>query len=422
MRIKSIRGVKDILPDEIAKWQWTEDWARKIFRRYGFKEIRIPIFEDSRLFSRGLGETTDVVEKEMYTFADRSGDSLTLRPEGTASVVRSYVEHKMHHPPSVVKLYYMGPMFRYERPQAGRFRQFYQIGVEAMGSASPTVDAEVMCMLVDFFKTLGLPDVELQINSLGDKESRPQYRKILQNAIEPHLNNLCANCNQRYEKNPLRVLDCKEAQCKEIARDLPKTVEHLNPESREHFEEVQTLLKAAGISFAINPLMVRGLDYYSRTTFEITSSELGAQNALCGGGRYDYLVETFDGPPTPCFGFALGMERLVSVIKPGLDLETADRPDLYIVSLGDKARQASFNIAGELRSKGLIVERDYDGSSLKSQMRKANQKNCRFALIIGDNELESGKLVLKNMVESEQTEIPLDSFSDEILKIAVPAS
>lgn len=414
MRIQSIRGVKDILPDEIWKWQYIESIAHKIFPLYGFKEIRLPVFEDTRLFSRSIGETTDIVEKEMYTFEDRGGDSITLRPEGTASVVRSYVEHKMYNPPSVLKMFYIGPMFRYERPQAGRLRQFNQIGVEAMGSPSPIVDVEVMTMLMEFFKELGLTDIELQVNSLGSQECRPQYRELLKAEIEKYLDKLCSNCKNRYERNPLRVLDCKAEQCGKIAEGLPKLIDHLDPASAEHFSEVRSLLDSAGSSYSVNPNLVRGLDYYNRTAFEVTSNNLGSQNAICGGGRYDTLVEELGGPSTPCFGFALGLERLVSLVPFDEAKTLPKNPDLFIISLGEEAKTAAFQIAHELRLKGFKIERDYEAGSMKSQMRKANKTQCRFSLIIGENELRSSNFVLKNMETGEQIECPEQELVNKI--------
>jgi histidyl-tRNA synthetase len=412
MKIQSIRGVKDILPGEIEKWQWVESVAHRVFSRYGFKEIRIPIFEKTPLFSRSIGETTDIVEKEMYTFSDRGGEQITLRPEGTASVVRSYIEHKMYNPPSVVKVYYLGPMFRYERPQAGRFRQFYQIGVEAMGTDSPLVDFEVMTMLMEFFTQLGLKELRLEINSLGCPDCRPQYREILKTEIRKHLSELCANCNQRYERNPLRVLDCKVERDREIAKTLPKTGDHLCDTCRDNFAEVQSMLDATQTPYRLNPQLVRGLDYYTRTTFEVTSDSLGAQNAVCGGGRYDSLVEDFEGPSTPCFGFALGMERLISILN--FDGNVFSKPDLFVVCLGDEARNHSLKMIHELRAAGVSVERDYECGSIKSQMRKANKMECRFALVLGENEIKSGKYVLKEMATGNQTEIPSASLLDEI--------
>jgi len=416
MKLQSIRGVKDILPDEIWKWQWVESIAHKIFPRYGFKEIRVPIFEDTRLFSRSIGETTDIVEKEMYTFEDRGGDSITLRPEGTASVVRAYIEHKMYAPPSVAKMFYIGPMFRYERPQAGRLRQFYQIGVEAMGSPSPVVDVEVMTMLIEFFRELGLKDSKLQINSLGNQNCRPQYRELLKSEIKKNLDQLCKNCINRYERNPLRVLDCKIEQCGEVAKNLPKMIDHLDDASEQHFAEVQKLLDIANTPYTINTNLVRGLDYYNMTAFEVTSENLGSQNAVCGGGRYDTLVEELSGPSTPCFGFALGLERLVSLIPFKEDMNLNKNPDIFLVCLGDAAKTPGFQAVHELRGAGFKVERDYEMASMKSQMRKANKSNCRFTLIIGENEINSGKYVLKNMENSEQHEIEAESLTSEIEK------
>ena len=418
MKIQSIRGVKDILPDEIWKWQYIESVAHNIFPRYGFKEIRLPIFENTRLFSRSIGEATDIVEKEMYTFNDRGGDSITLRPEGTASVVRAYVEHKMYNPPSVLKMFYIGPMFRYERPQAGRLRQFNQIGVEAMGSPSPIVDVEVMTMLMEFFRELDLNNITLEINSLGSQECRPRYRELLKTEIEKHLDHLCSNCTTRYQRNPLRVLDCKVEQCGKIAEGLPKLIDHLDAASANHFSEVRSLLDSAGTPYSVNPSLVRGLDYYNRTAFEVTSKHLGAQNAICGGGRYDTLVEELDGPSTPCFGFALGLERLVSLV-PFNDMKNFQKyPDVFIVCLGEKTKTTGFQIAHELRLKGFWVERDYEMGSMKSQMRKANKTQSRFSLILGENEIRSGKFVLKNMATGEQKECPAQELATEITKIS----
>ena len=415
MRVKSIKGVKDILPGEIEMWQWVESLAHRIFAQYGFKEIRIPIFEYTKLFKRSIGETTDIVEKEMYTFQDRSGDEITLRPEGTASVVRSFIEHKMYGPGSLVKLYYMGPMFRYERPQAGRFRQFYQIGVEAMGSANPAVDAEVMSMLIQFFTALGLQDLELQINSLGCSDCRPQYREVLRGSIKNHLDALCTNCNQRYERNPLRVLDCKVERDREIAQTLPRIKDHLCQTCRDDFPTVQTLLKTIGTPYSLNDQLVRGLDYYTRTSFEVVAHQgLGSQNAICGGGRYDSLVEDFEGPPTPCFGFAIGLERLISLLPEDKIQNLGVHPDIFVLTLGEEARQESFKLAHTLRQNGWVVERELEQGTMKSQMRKANKLASRFVLIVGENEIKSGRYILKNMDGGEQVEISKDSLVEEI--------
>ena len=414
MRIQAIRGVNDIMPDEIEKWRWVENKANQVFNCYGFKEIRLPIFEKTKLFSRGIGETTDIVEKEMYTFEDRGGEKVTLRPEGTASVVRAFIEHKMYTTQTVQKFYYLGPMFRYERPQAGRFRQFYQIGVEAMGSHNPSIDAEVMIMLMEFFNVLGLNQFELQINSLGCNKCRPEYRETLKKSITNHLDDLCENCNTRYQKNPLRVLDCKIERDIEIASGLPKITEYICNKCKCHFEKVQALLRETQIPYSINSNLVRGLDYYTHTAFEVTSRELGAQNAISGGGRYNTLVEEFEGPPTPCFGFALGLERLISLI-PFDKMESIEtNPDVFVVALGEEAKLKVFNLVHQLRSGGISVERDYDGGSIKSQMRKANRSASSFALIIGENEIKSGNYQLKNMQDGKQSNITADSCVEEI--------
>ena len=414
MKIQAIRGVKDIMPDEVEKWRWVENKADQVFTRYGFKEIRLPIFEKTKLFSRGIGETTDIVEKEMYTFEDRGGEKVTLRPEGTASVVRAFIEHKMYASQTVHKFYYLGPMFRYERPQAGRFRQFYQIGVEAMGSHNPSIDAEVMAMLMDFFNILGLNQFELQINSLGCDKCRPEYRETLKKSITSHLSDLCENCNKRYQKNPLRVLDCKVERDIEIASELPKITEHVCNECKHHFEKVQVLLTGAKVPYSINSKLVRGLDYYTHTAFEITSGELGAQNTICGGGRYNTLVEKFEGPSTPCFGFALGLERLISLVPFDGVKNIESNPDIFVVPLGEEAKSMVFNLVHLLRSEGLSVERDYDEGSMKSQMRKANKSASRFTLIIGENEIKSGNYQLKNMQDGKQSSITADSCVEEI--------
>ena len=414
MRIQAIRGVKDIMPDEIEKWRWVENKANQVFTRYGFKEIRLPIFEKTKLFSRGIGETTDIVEKEMYTFEDRGGEKVTLRPEGTASVVRAFIEHKMYTKQTVQKYYYLGPMFRYERPQAGRFRQFYQIGVEAMGSHNPSIDAEVMIMLMEFFTVVGLNQIELQINSLGCNKCRPEYRETLKKSITNHLADLCENCNKRYQKNPLRVLDCKVERDIEIASGLPKITDHICNECKCHFEKVQTLLHETQIPYNINPSLVRGLDYYTHTAFEVTSRDLGAQNAISGGGRYNTLVEEFEGPPTPCFGFALGLERLISLV-PFDKMESIEtNPDVFVVSLGEEAKLKVFSLVHQLRSGGISVERDYNEGSIKSQMRKANRSASSFALIIGENEIKSGTYQLKNMKDGKQSNITAESCVEEI--------
>lgn len=423
MKIQSIRGVKDILPGEIEKWHKVENTARRVFATYGFQEIRLPVFESTSLFKRSIGETTDIVEKEMYTFTDRGGEEITLRPEGTASVVRAFIQHKMYGSNQLAKLYYMGPMFRYERPQAGRFRQFYQIGAEALGSAHPSVDSEVMTMLIVLFRELGLKDVELQINSLGCPDCRPAYRDTLKQAIREHLDELCANCTARYERNPLRVLDCKVERDQEIARGLPRISDHLCQACRDNFAEVQSILQIMNTPFSINNQLVRGLDYYTRTTFEVVGTEgLGSQNAICGGGRYDTLVEEFEGPPTPCFGFAVGVERLIATLPESTWDGLAVRPDVFAVLLGDAARRCGYRLIQQLRDAGMYVELDYEGGSMKSQMRKANRLESRFALIIGDNEIQNGRYVLKDMSGGEQMEIDAGNCLEQLRSRIAPAT
>ena len=315
MAIKAVRGVRDILPGEAVRWQRVEGAARRVFEAYGYRELRVPIFERTELFARGIGEVTDIVQKEMYTFQDRGGDSLTLRPEATASMLRAYIEHGFHVEPKPVRLYCLGPMFRYERPQAGRYRQFHQADVEALGDPHPAVDAEVIAMLLDFFGALGLAErLELRVNSIGDAETRPAYRARLMEYLTPHLGELCEECRGRVDRNPLRVLDCKVPGCQPVIEKAPSILDSLSPDAARHFERVRGYLDAMGIAYAVDPRLVRGLDYYVRTTFEVLTGELGAQNAVAGGGRYDGLIKHLGGPADPGIGFAIGMERVVLLL------------------------------------------------------------------------------------------------------------
>ena len=405
IKYQAIKGVKDILTGEIEKWQFMEKTAREVFELYGFSEIRIPIFEMTAVFTRSIGETTDIVEKEMYTFNDRSGDSLTLRPEGTASVVRAYVEHNLYNPPSVVKLYYMGPMFRCERPQAGRYRQFYQIGAEVFGTENPEIDAEVIGMLLKYFEKFGLKELELQINSLGCDECRPKFREALITFLKGKKNLLCEDCQKRFERNPLRIFDCKSVSCHEATKGAPTIEDYRCDNCKNHFNSTLNYLDKLNIPYVKNPKLVRGLDYYTKTAFEIISKGLGAQNAIAGGGRYDKLVEEFGGPPTPAFGFAIGVDRTAPLIQSsGFSLQ----PSVFIVALGEKADLKTFELINVLRQNGIRVERDYEGSSLKSQLRKANKFGVKYTLIIGDNELDKGKAILRDMSGSQQEEIDIE--------------
>jgi len=407
MEIKAIRGVKDILPGEVEKWQFVERVAREVFERYGYAEIKVPIFEHTSLFSRSIGETTDIVEKEMYSFEDQGGEQLTLRPEATAGISRAYVEHKLHQQPGFVKFYCIGPMFRYERPQSGRFRQFYQIDVEAIGEASPVVDAEILTMLMTFLRRLGLQQLELHLNSLGDAACRPRYREELKSYIRRHLDQLCSECQGRYERNPLRVLDCKKEGCRAVMRDAPQTMAFLCEPCRQHFETLVDLLAGVGISYVLDPKLVRGLDYYTRTTFEVVAEGLGAQNSVTGGGRYDGLIEAIGGPPTPAIGFAIGFERLVTVLEHhGLTIPEP-RPMVFVAPLGASALRETFVLVEQLRSVGLRAEMGYDEKSLRSQLRRANRLGAAYTVMLGERELAAGKVALKDMQDGEQEEIPL---------------
>ena len=410
-RFDALKGVQDILPPDVSLWQKAEMAAKEIFGLRGFEEIRPPLIEPTALFTRGIGETTDIVEKEMYTFPDRAGRSITLRPEGTASVVRAYVEHHLHALPPPQKFFYSGPMFRYERPQKGRFRQFHQLGVEAFGVASALLDAEVIAMLRIFLAELGLDSTRLEINSIGCEKCRPGYRDALRDFFSGRLEALCPDCKSRFERNPLRILDCKVERCGELRKGAPRMTDFLCEECRLHFGEVLSSLSLLNIPYVINPEMVRGLDYYTRTTFEVTSEHLGAQNAVAAGGRYDRLVEEFGGPPTPGIGFAIGMERLIALVK-GKKGVTGAFPDVYVAPIGEKATREAFLIAERLRARGLRTEAGYDGSSLRSQLRKADRLSARYVLILGDEELSSGKVQWKNLRDGSQGEAEIRGIEE----------
>jgi histidyl-tRNA synthetase len=416
MKISSIKGFSDVFPEEVETWQRAEAAARGIFGVYNFAEIRIPILEKTELFSRSIGATTDIVEKEMYTFADHDDDAtlLTLRPEGTAGVVRAYVESEMYKVDPVRKLYYMGPMFRRERPQKGRLRQFHQIGAEALGRGDPLIDAEILLLLNDFLLALELTEPSLQINSLGCAECRPAYRARLLDFLRPKAAELCVNCRRRIERNPLRALDCKEPGCIAATAKAPSILDGLCAACREHFATVQRLLGDTGVSYSLNPRMVRGLDYYCRTTFEWTSNQLGSQSAVAAGGRYDGLVEELGGPAIPGVGFALGVERLVLLLRAQPARETAGLP-LFVVWLGARGRDWAFPLAHRLRQKGVGVELEGEARSLKSQLRRADKLRSRAVLIVGDNELDKGKVILRDMASKHQEEISLANVETELL-------
>ena len=410
MKYRAPRGARDILPGETPLWQVVEKTCRRLFELFNYKEIRTPIFELTELFSRSIGETTDIVSKEMYTFTDRKGRSLTLRPEETAPVVRACLENNLINQDRITKLYYLGPMFRYERPQAGRSRQFHQAGVEVFGSDDPLIDAEVIILAEQIFNRLGLKDLEIDINSVGCKECRPEFTKKLKAYFKENINQMCEDCRKRFEFNPLRILDCKEGPCQKYIESAPAAIDTICKECKKHFEAVIQQLDNLGIKYKINNRLVRGLDYYTRTTFEVVSRQLGAQNAVCGGGRYDALVEELGGKPTPAMGFAIGLDRLIEVIK---ELVVAGREtkvlDLYIATLGEEARKVGFDILTKIRKAGVSADMDYIGKGLSAQMKAADRNGAKSTLIIGEEELKTGKAILRNMKTAGQEEIACDA-------------
>lgn len=409
------RGTKDIMPEDVKSWRYLEETMRKICAQYGYKEIRTPVFEHTELFLRGIGETTDVVEKEMYTFNDRGNRSITLRPENTASAVRAYIEHKLYAEPAPTKLFYIGPMFRYDRPQAGRYRQFHQFGVEALGIQGPNIDAEIILLAVQILQSLGLKDLKLKINSVGCPKCRPLHREKLQAFFKPHFDELCKDCQSRFDRNPLRLLDCKNPHCQELGQGAPSLEECLCDDCREHFEGLKKLLTAAGIEYEVDHNLVRGLDYYTKTAFEIQYKPLGAQSAVCGGGRYDGLIEEVGGPATPGIGFAMGMERvLLALESQNLLPQEQESIDVFAVCPQQKIFPDVFKAVINLRRAGFKAEFDFQGRSMKAQMKQANKTNAKYVLIFGEDEFARGQVVLRNMSNSEQTEI---AITDIITKL-----
>lgn len=404
MKIQGVKGVKDILPDQVEKWNYVENAARTIFSGYNYSEIRIPVFEKTELFSRSIGLDTDIVEKEMYSFTDKGGEQITLRPEATASVVRAFVEHQMYAPPGIVKLFCIGPMFRYERPQAGRYRQFYQINAEAFGAAEPEMDAEVVAMLQDFVEQLKIGPVRLYLNSLGCPTCRSPYKEALLKFLTSKKPMLCADCKNRLTKNPLRVLDCKNENCKLVTCKAPQMGDLLCGECRDHFDTTLLLLNEASIKYEVNPRLVRGLDYYTRTTFEMTSDKLGSQDAFVGGGRYDNLIEQIGGPPTPAIGFAIGVERLAALV----DFQGARSDALvYLALLGRSASRLALNLTRALKRAHVRVARDFGEKSLKSLLRRADRISADYAVLIGDEEIASGKAIVRDMKKKEQCSVAI---------------
>lgn len=413
--MQALRGTQDILPKQVYKWNYIENMIRHLCALYGYGEIRTPMFEDTRLFLRGIGDTTDVVTKEMYTFSDRGGRSITLRPENTASVVRSFLEHKMYGDQQVQKVFYIGSMFRYDRPQAGRYREFHQFGVEILGAKSPIADAECIALAYDLFKRLGLNELKLYINSIGHSECRNTYRRKLIEFFEPKTEYLCDDCKERLHKNPLRILDCKEDCCKHVSIGAPEITDYLCDDCHNKFEDVKKYLTSMGISYEVNPRLVRGLDYYTNTAFEIQYTPLGSQSAICGGGRYDGLVEEIGGPTTPGIGFAVGMERLLLALESQhLIPEPKETKHIYIAAIGKEAMNLGIRLQKELRDKEIRAEIDLQEKSLKGQMKYAGKTNASMTIIIGESELVDGIVQIKDMNTGIQQKINIAQASSYI--------
>lgn len=409
MEARSIRGFHDILPEDIKRWHHIEEEAKSVFELHGFSELRMPVLEFTEIFARSLGSTTDIVEKEMYTFTDRDGSSLTLRPEGTAGVVRAYIENSMWAKSPVTKLYYTGMMFRHERPQKGRFRGFYQIGAELLGPEEPASDAEIITMVWRLLERIGITKyLKLELSSLGDENCRPQYKEMLIAFFTTEKEHLCEDCLRRLETNPLRILDCKVKGCREIAARAPRMIDSLCADCSRHLGEVRESLNAVGVPYVLNPGIVRGLDYYTRTVFEITTEELGSQNAVAAGGRYDGLVEELGGPRTPAVGFAVGMERLILLHQMAFPEGFGKEIRVFIAHLGEKARQIAFQLASEFRNRGISTEMEYGNKSLKSQFKRSDKLGVKYTIIIGDDELKRAKLKVKQMDTSIEKEFDID--------------
>jgi histidyl-tRNA synthetase len=413
MLTKAPKGTKDILPQDVYQWHYIEDTIRDITRAFGYQEIRTPVFEHTELFERGVGDTTDIVQKEMYTFLDKGGRSITLKPEGTAGVARAYIEHKLYANPQPVKMFYITPCYRYERPQAGRLREFHQFGVEVFGAAQATVDVEIIALAMDLFQQLGIEGLSVRINSIGCPRCRPNYHEVLKSYLSDHLDELCGTCKDRYEKNPLRVLDCKAEGCQPVIKEAPTMLDHLCEECSDHFEDTKRYLKASGFEYTIDPMIVRGLDYYTKTVFEIVSDSIGAQGTVCGGGRYDGLVEECGGPNVPGVGFGLGLERLLLVLESqNIAIPKPGVCDVFFATIGEQARVKAFELVQALRKKGVSSDMDHTGRSLKAQFKYADKLGARFVGTLGDQELTDGKLRLKEMAAGSEETVAFDEIFD----------
>lgn len=417
---KAIKGTKDVLPKEVHKNQYIEATALDIAEKFGYKEIRTPMFEHTELFQRGVGDTTDVVQKEMYTFDDKGGRSITLRPEGTAGAVRSYLENGLCNEALPQKVCYVGPCFRYEKPQAGRLREFHQFGVECFGTASPLADAELISLGKSIFDTLEVKDISLEINSIGCPTCRAEYHKALKEYFSSRKDELCDTCRDRLDRNPMRILDCKSPVCSEIAKDAPVVTDYLCEECDAHFKKVQEYLKAMNIDYTINPKIVRGLDYYTKTVFEFISNSIGAQSAVAAGGRYDGLVDELGGQKTPSLGFAMGLERIMLLMEAqNAPFPDANVPDLFVVALGDKATLKAIEIVKDMRAEGFTALMDLNQRSVRAQMKYADKLGAKFNIVIGDNEVENGTAKLKNMNTGEETDIALETFVSGFYNISL---
>lgn len=417
MLTRAPKGTKDILPSESYSWQYVEEKIRQIARLYGYREIRTPIFEHTDLFVRSVGDTTDIVQKEMFTFEDKGKRSITLKPEGTAGVVRAYIEHSLYAEPQPIKVYYITPCFRHERPQAGRQRQFNQFGVEVFGGKEASLDAEIISLAVKLFDSLAIKGLKVNLNSIGCPDCRGPYHEKIKEYLGDNINSLCKSCSDRYEKNPLRILDCKEEGCKALIAGIPLILDNLCDECKDHFDQVKAFLDAKGIDYQINPLIVRGLDYYTKTVFEIISDSLGAQSTVCGGGRYDGLVEECGGPKTPGIGFAIGLERLMMILEAQKAIDIIEEPmDIYIATIGDMARLKASDLISVLRKKGISADMDHVGRSIKAQFKYAGKQGYKFVCTIGENELTTGDLRIKNMKEGKEDSIRIESLLDYLIK------
>ena len=418
MLSKAPRGTKDITPKDVYKWHYVEKKFREICALYGYEEIRTPIFEHTEVFARSVGDTTDVVQKEMYSFTDRGDRQLSLKPEGTAGVIRSFIENKMYADTQPTKLYYITPCFRYERPQAGRQRQFHQFGIEVLGSDGPSVDAEVISLAVQFFNEMGLNNLSVNINSVGCPTCREEYNRKLKEYLDQKVDVLCETCLERKDKNPMRVIDCKNPHCKENLQDIPFMIDHLCEGCKDHFDKLQTYLKEMDINYVVDKTIVRGLDYYKKTAFEIISNDIGSQSTVCGGGRYDGLVEMLGGPKgISGIGFALGAERLLLTLENNnIEIENPKSTDIYIATIGDAAKTKSFKLIKDLRSNHISADNDHLDKSLKAQFKYSDKLNAKYTVVIGDDELANDTATLKNMKTSEQTTIKLSELVDELKK------